>query len=162
MARPSLYETRIKPHLEEIRKLMGEGISKKQIADRFGISESTLYKYQREIEDVKAIATSGREPAVKQLENSAFQSAMGHCVTVMKGMKCTIKEYDENGKLKSVREIVEPYEETVYTPPNAAVLCFLLKNWGGYSNDPAAAKMRAEEFELKKAIAKANNFDMEV
>lgn len=162
MARPSLYETRIKPHLEEIRKLMGEGVSKKQIAKRYGISESTFYKYQREIEEVKTIAASGREPAVLELEESAFKSAMGHCVTVTKGMKCVIKDYDENGKLKSVRETVVPYEETIYTPPNAAVLCFLLKNWSDYSNDPAAAKLRAEEFNLKKKIAQANNFDLEV
>lgn len=162
MARPSLYETRIKPHLEEIRKLMGEGVSKKQIAKRYGISESTLYKYQREIEEVKTVVSQGREIAVEQLEDSAFKSAMGHCVTVTKGMKCTIKEYNEDGKLKSVRETVVPYEETVYTPPNAAVLCFLLKNWSDYSNDPAAAKLRAEEFKLKEKIAKANNFDLEV
>lgn len=162
MARPSLYERKIKPYLDEICKLMGEGISKAQIAAQFGISESTLYKYQRENDEFKKAAIEGRKIAVKELENSAFKSAIGHCVTVTKGMKCIIKEYDENGKLKKVREIVEPYEETIYTPPNAAVLCFLLKNWSDYSNDPAAAKMRLQELELKKAVAKANNFDLKV
>lgn len=162
MARPSLYEVKIKPYLDEIRELMGQGVPKAQIAKRYGISESTLYKYQREIDDVAEIASKGREPAVEQLEKSAFQSAMGHCVTVQKGMKCVVKKYDDNGKLKEVREIVEPYTETVYTPPNSAVLIFLLKNWGGYKNDPDATKLRREELELKKEVAKANNFDLDV
>ncbi len=162
MARPSLYETKIKPHLKEISELLAQGIPKAQIAGKFGISESTFYKYQREIESFKKTAATGRERSVKALEAKAFDAAMGYCVQVTKGMKVMQKEYDANGKLKSVKETVEPYEETVYVPPNAAILCFLLKNWGNYSNDPAATEMRASELELKKAIAKANNFDLEV
>ena len=162
MARPSLYETKIKPYLAEIQELMAKGVPKAEIAAQFGISESTLYKYQREIEDFKKAATAGRERAVKQLENAAFQSAIGHMVTVTKGMKCVVKDYDESGKVIKVREVIEPYEETQYIPPNAAVLCFLLKNWSNYSNDPQASAMRKMELELKTAVAKANNFDLEV
>lgn len=162
MARPSLYETQIEPHLKEIRELLAQGIPKAQIAHKFGISESTFYKYQREIESFQETAKTGRERSVKRLEGTAFNAAMGYYVNVKKGMKVMRKEYDENGKLKCVNETVEPYEETVYVPPNAAILCFLLKNWGGYSNDPEAAKMRLNEFELKKAIAKENYFDLEV
>ncbi|MBR4859344.1 MAG: Hin recombinase [Clostridia bacterium] len=157
-----MYETKIKPYLAEIQELMAKGVPKAEIAEQFGISESTLYKYQREIEDFKKAATAGRGRAVRDLENAAFQSAIGHYVTVGKGMKCVVKEYDENGKVKSVRETVVPYEETQYIPPNAAVLCFLLKNWSDYSNDPQAAEMRKKEYELKKAVAKENNFDLEV
>ena len=162
MARPSMYETKIKPYLSEIQELMAKGVPKAEIAEQFGISESTLYKYQREIEEFKQTATVGRGRAVRDLENAAFQSAIGHCVTVTKGMKCVVKEYDENGKVKSVSEKVVPYEETQYIPPNAAVLCFLLKNWSDYSNDPQAAEMRKKEYELKKAVAKENNFDLDV
>lgn len=162
MARPSLYETRIKPNLEEISELLAQGIPKAQIAHKFGISEGTFYKYQREIEDFAKTAATARRRLVKELEAKAFDAAMGYHVTVAKGMKVMRKEYDENGKLKCVKETVEPYQETVYVPPNAAILCFLLRNWGGYSNDPAAAEMRIKEYELKKAIAKANTFDLEV
>ncbi len=162
MARPSLYETKIKPYLEEIRELIGQGIPKAQIAAKFGISESTLYKYQREIEDFKQTATAGKQVAVKELEATAFKSATGHVVTVQKVMKVLVKDYDENGKLKKVREVLEPYEEEQYYPPNSAMLIFLLKNWSDYSNDPQAAAARLKELEVKIAVAKSNNFDLEI
>lgn len=163
MARPSLYETKIKPYLEEIAELIGQGIPKAQIAERFGISERTLYKYQREIEEFQKTTAAGRKRAVKELEATAFKSATGYFITVQKVMKVLVKEYDEDsGKLKSVREVLEPYEEEQYFPPNSAMLIFLLKNWSDYSNDPQAAAARLKELELKTAVAKANNFDLEV
>ena len=163
MARPSLYETKIKPYLEEIAELIGQGIPKAQIAAKFGISERTLYKYQREIEEFKKTATAGRAPAVKTLEATAFKSATGYYITVKKVAKLIVKEYDaDSGKLKSVREVLEPYEEEQYYPPQNAMLIFLLKNWSDYSNDPQAAAARLKELELKIAVAKANNFDLEV
>ena len=162
MARPSLYDTKIKPNLEEIAELIGQGIPKAQIAAKFGISESTLYKYQREIEEFRQTATAGKIRAVKELEATAFKSATGHVVTVQKVMKVLVKEYDEtSGKLIRAREVLEPYEEEQYYPPNSAMLIFLLKNWADYSNDPQAAAARLKELALKTAVAKANNFDLE-
>lgn len=162
MARPSLYEKRIKPYLSEITELMGKGVTRAEIAKKYGISERTLYKYQKEINEFKIATDRGRRQAIIDLENSAFNAAIGGFVTVKKGMKCIEKVYDESGKIKSIKEVVKPYEETQYIPPQAAILCFLLKNWGNYSNEPQAMAARLQELELKKEVAKANNFDLDV
>ena len=60
--RPSLYETKIKPHLKTIAILREQGVSHDDIVKLMGISKTTYYKYMILIDEfVNAIKNGDKE-----------------------------------------------------------------------------------------------------
>lgn len=48
MGRPSIYEQKILPYIEDIRKAVEKGATVEEIAKAYGVAESTLYKFKAE------------------------------------------------------------------------------------------------------------------
>ncbi len=150
----NIYEEKVKPNLERVKELASEGLTQEQIANAFGVNYRTFKRYIEEEEELRQALNSGRETAIKEVENAMFQSAIGGKVTVKKGMKVKKVIY-ENGKKKGEVETVEPYDEEIYVKPDTQAGIFLLKNWAKdrYSADPIMHDLKRREVELKEKLA---------
>ena len=150
----SIYDERVKPNIDKITKMAADGLTQEQIADSLGVNFRTLKRYIEQEEDLRKAIMSGREVAIKDVENAMFNSAIGGKVTVKKGMKVKKVIY-ENGRKKGEVETVEPYDEEVYVKPDTQAGIFLLKNWAKdrYSADPIMHDLKRREVELKEKLA---------
>ena len=150
--RKNVYESKIKSRFTEIEAWVKKGVTERSIANKLGISYSTFNKYKAEETEFSELLKKGRESSVDDLENAMFLSALGGKQSVRKAMKVKRIIYKDGKKDKEI-EIMEPYEEEVYTPPNTTAGIFLLKCWGkdrGYTNDPAMLDLKKKELELKE------------
>ena len=140
----------IESNLDKIEKWTAKGLTMKQIAKNLGISDRTLYRYKTDSDSrLSQSIKNGRAVAVEELENTMFTSATGYERKVKKYAKCKRVEYEDGRKSLEYEEMVE-YEETVYYPPDTTASIFLLKNWGGYMNEPKMLELRKKELELRE------------
>lgn len=155
MARPSKYDKEIKPHLKEIKKAVEAGATIEEIAKAFNVAASTIYKYKADKKEFSEIFTRGRAQVVFEIKAALLKKALGF-------------EYEEEkrvGKKDKDGEniiLVEKYKR--YSPPSETAARMLLNNYdeNWRDNDNATAELKKQEMELKKAIAEANNFDLDV
>ncbi len=152
MGRPSKKDIVLK-NLDKIEQWSSEGLFLHEIADKLGVSASTLQKYKSGSKEIEDSIAKGRKPAVKNMEAIAYKSACGSERIVTRHTKIKKIEYWENGKKKKEWEEIAEYEELEITEPNMAALIFLLKNWAKYANEPQIIGLRKKEYELKKQQA---------
>lgn len=116
MGRPSIYHTRVKPHLETVRMMRQSGYAMEQIADYLNINISTLYKFQDENIELKEALRIGTNELVLELEEALYNLASGKTTKTVK-----ITRYNKDGS--TTEELREEQIE-----PNARALEFALKN----------------------------------
>lgn len=155
MARPTKYDREIKPHIDDIRKAVESGATDKEIATAFGIAESTLYKYKKEKPEFSAAFARGREKVVIDIKAALLKKALGYEYTEEKA----VAKKDKDGETVV---LVETYKK--HQAPSETAAAMLLRNYDSdwRDNDSAAARLKQQEQDLKKAIAKATNFDLEI
>ena len=155
MGRPSRYEKEIKPHLEEIRKAVEAGATDKEIAKAFNISESTIYEYKKKYPQFLEAFARGREQVVIEIKAALLKKALGF--TYEEEKKVGRKDKDGENIV-----LVEKYKR--YSAPSETAAAMLLRNYDAdwRDNDKASAEIKRQEADLRKAIAEANNFDLEV
>ena len=155
MGRLSKYDSEVKPHIEDIRKAVEAGATVEEIAKAFGIAPSTLYKYKAEKKELKEAFARGREIIKIEIKAALLKKALGF-------------EYEEEKKVAKKDKdgenvvLVEVYKR--YCPPSETAAGMLLRNYDPewLDRDSASTELRKQEYELKKAIADANNFDLKI
>lgn len=155
VGRPSKYETDVKPHLQEIRNAVEAGATDKEIADAFGISVSTIYEYKKKYSEFSKAFARGRKQVVFEIKAALLKKALGF-------------EYEEEKRVGRKDKdgeniiLVEKYKR--YSVPSETAAAMLLRNYDETwrDNDKASAEIKRQEADLRKAIAEASNFDLEV
>lgn len=153
MGRPSRYQSEVEPHLEEIRKAVESGATDQEIAKAFDISLSTIYEYKRKYPKFKKAFVRGRARVVFDIKAALLKKALGF-------------EYEEEKRVGRKDKdgeniiLVEKYKR--YSVPSETAAAMLLRNYdeNWRDNDKASAELRKQEAGLRKAIAEANNFDL--
>lgn len=155
MARPTKYDREIEPHIDDIRKAVESGATDAEIAKAFGIAESTLYKYKKEKPEFSEAFARGREKVCIEIKAALLKKALGFNYQEEK----SVAKHDKDGEAVVM---VETY--TKYQPPSETAAAMLLRNYDKdwRDNDNAAARLKQQEQDLKKAIAKATNFDLDI
>ena len=155
MARPSKYDTEIKPHLDDIRKAVEAGATVEEIAEAFGIAGSTIYKYKKEKKELKEAFARGRVKVCIEIKAALLKKALGYDYEEEK----RVGRKDKNGEQIV---LIEKYKR--HCQPSETAAAMLLRNYdeGWKDNDNATANLKRQEMELKKAIAEANNFDLDL
>lgn len=163
MARKPLYESQVKPYLNQIKEMAQNGLTQSQMADALKINLRTFENYIANEQDLRDAVYSGREVAIKEVENALYRSAIGEKVSVKKGMKVKKVVY-ENGKKKGEVEVVEPYDEEIYVKPDTQAGIFLLKNWAKdrYSSDPQMIELKKQEQEMKRKMLELDDEEFDV
>ena len=101
MARPSLYETKVKPKIRFIPPLLKEGFSQKDIADFLGINEDTLYEYKKKHTEFSECFE--KKDIIEAVENTYINRLLGKYKATKE-----IYERNKNGKMVLVKQ--EKYE----------------------------------------------------
>lgn len=152
--RKSKYDTDIKPHLKEIEEAVKNGATITEIANALGVAESTLYKYKAEKAELSAAFTHGRAKIIIDIRGALLKKALGY---EYQEKKQYIKK-DEDGESVTYTEIT-----TKHQPPSETAGAMLLRNYdeSWLDKDSITTQLKQQEFELRKAIADNNNFDLE-
>ena len=154
------YEMKVKPYLEQVKDMARNGLTQQQMAINLGVNFRTFQRYIENEQELRDAVNSGREYAVREIENALFKAALGEKVVLKKAMKVKKVVY-ENGRKKGEVETTEPYVEEVYVKPDTQAGIFLLKNWAkdNYSNDPLMYDLKKREQELKERMADVDTKD---
>jgi len=137
-------------NLDKIKEWLGNGVTMTAIAKNLHISKQTLYNHlKKHLKDGLDEIKNDRQPAVLNLENSMYESALGGKVRLKQYVKLKHIEY-ENGKKAREWEELKEVEVEEYIKPDTTAGIFLLKNWGNYMNEPRAMEFRQKELELKE------------
>lgn len=153
--RKSKYDTNVKPHLKRISEWKKVGATDEQICEQLGVSKSSFYEYIKEHSELSEAIKKGKTELIMDLRGELARISFKHTLE-------TKKQYiteDENGGKKKHTEIT-----TKEVDGDIAAINLLLKNLDkeNWSNDPQFVELRKQEHELRKAIAKSNNFDLEL
>ena len=153
MGRPSRYDAEIKPHLTEIENAVKSGATDKEIADAFGMSVSSIYEYKRKHKEFLNAFVRGRARVVFEIKAALLKKALGFEYQEEK----VIARKDKDGE-----DIVQIEQYKRYCAPSETAAAMLLRNYdeNWRDNDKASAEIKKQETELRKAIATANNFDL--
>ena len=152
--RKSKYDTEIAPHLAEIEEAVKNGATVTEIANALGIAESTLYKYKAEKSELSAAFTHGRAKIVIDIRAALLKKALGY---EYQEKKQYIRK-DDSGENVTYTEIT-----TKHQPPSETAGAMLLRNYDDswLDKDSVTTQLKQQEFELRKAIADSNNFNLE-
>ena len=157
MGRPNKYETHVKPHFKEIKAAFDKGVDEKEIAKSIGISISAWCDYKNKYSEFAELLKRDEEKTkeiLEQLDSALLKSATGF---EYQEKKQYITE-DENGNRKKHTEIY-----TKYAQPNPTAIFGALNRFDpDYKKDKAYYDLKKQELELKKMLADANNFDLNI
>lgn len=129
MARQQWKEwTQNKENLSVLTAWARAGYNDEEIADRIGISRSTLAAWKKKYESVSEALYAGKDFSNALVEHSLFQKTQGYEVTVKKPVKLKKTYYDETGRKEREEEVIEYAEETKYIEPDIKAIMFWLKN----------------------------------
>ena len=111
--RPSKYKA---AYAEQARKLCELGATDVDIADFFGVSDRTVYRWQNQYDEFCQALKAGKAPADDRVERSLYHKAVGYSFDAVKIFMPAGKE----------DPIYAPYREHVAPDTTAAI--FWLKN----------------------------------
>lgn len=153
--RKSKYDELVKPNLEQIRKWKHVGATDEQICEQLGIAKSTFYQYVKDHSELSDSIKKGRNALVLDLRGELARISFKHTLETKKQY---IKQDAETGNKTQYTEIT-----TREVDGDIAAINLLLKNIDSeWSNDPANLALRKQELELRRKIAEANNFDLDL
>ena len=120
--RPSKYKSHVQPHLDEIKHMIGQGMTEEQVAKALGVGYRTFNRYKTDYGELQQVLKKGKTDLVYDLEESLYTRARGFFTT-----KKVTRKYaeDENGEQIGGAEVTETITEHT---PDVGALAFSLKN----------------------------------
>lgn len=153
--RKSVYDTHIAPRLKDIENWRKVGATVENMCEALDISTATFFKYLKEKEEFADAYKKGTFELVFDLRGELARVAFKHTLETKKQY---IKQDVGTGQLTQYTEIT-----TKEVDGDVAAINLLLKNLDkDWSNDPQNLALRKQELELRTAIAKANNFELDL
>lgn len=76
MARPNKYESHVAPRLNEVADWVRNGATDREIAERLGVSEDSIYTYKRKFSEFSETLKKTRDAVDGEVENALLQSAL--------------------------------------------------------------------------------------
>lgn len=153
MGRPNKYESHIKPHLKQIAEWKKNGATDQQICEQLGVSMSVFYAAKAKYSEFSEILKNSREAFIADLRGELARLAFKHKLETVKVYSKT----DESGQTVTYKE-----KTSKEVDGDIAAIHLLLKNLDkdNWADNPQGLKIKQQELELKKLIAEASNFDL--
>lgn len=112
---PAGRPTEFKPeYVEQARKLCTLGATDIELADFFGVSDRTIYRWQAAYEEFCQALKAGKDAADERVERSLYHKAVGYSFDA-------VKIFQHQGEI-----VTANYREHV--PPSDTAAIFWLKN----------------------------------
>lgn len=116
MARPSEFT---QEHIEQAEKLCSLGATDYEIADFFGVSVRTIYRWKLEHPLFCQSIKSGKEVADERIERSLYERASGFAYVEQQAIKVKCGPHEEKVEIVEVERV---------SPPDPTSMIFWLKN----------------------------------
>ncbi len=101
--------TAFKPEfIEQAAKICALGATDEEIADFFGVTARTLYRWKNEREDFCQSLKVGKEAADQRVERSLYQQATGYYYTEEESHKLKVEQYKEEIEVVEVEKFAQP------------------------------------------------------
>lgn len=144
------YEEYVRPRLKQIEEWARSGATEDEICTALGIAKSTFYDYKNKYSELSAALRTGRQCVVLDIKAALLRKAVGF-------------EYEEKRGVKKGGDLVTTEVYKRYSPPDPTAATMLLRNYDPdwRDRDTATTDFKRQELEIKKALAEANNFDVE-
>lgn len=78
MARPSKYDTHVKPKLKLVESWARDGLIDEQIAHNLGISTTAYYEYKQKYAEFAESLKNGKDDIDVMVENALLKRALGY------------------------------------------------------------------------------------
>lgn len=106
-----------------------DGLIDEQIAEKVGISRSTLNDWKKRFPDISDALKKGKEVVDRGVENSLLKKANGYNAEIKKTFKIRIIDYDPDTgkKIREYEELKQAIDE-VHVPADTTAQIFWLKN----------------------------------
>ena len=105
-----------------------DGLIDEQIAEKCGITRSTLSEWKKKYPDISNALKKGKEIVDREVENALLKKAKGYNVEIKKTFKVRKIDYDSSGKkIREYEELQAGYDE-VHVPADTTAQIFWLKN----------------------------------
>lgn len=153
--KPKYDEKEIEKFCGQVAEALANGTEEKDLYKQLGIKRTTYYDYLKKYPKFADAVADGRTRAVKTVYNAVFRAAVGFSYDEEK----TVARKDKKGE----RVIdVERYKK--YAKPDMSAAAIWLRNHDPdyHDADSGAVELRRQEAELRRAIAEANNLDLEI
>jgi len=116
MARPSKYESHVKPKLNKVEAWARDGLTDEQIAHNLGIGVATLYEYKNKYPEFSEALRRGKDDIDIEVENALLKRAMGYTYEEI------TRERDKDGNMVVTKRV------TKEVLPDVTAQIFWLKN----------------------------------
>ena len=155
MGRPNKYESHIKPYLKQIAEWKKNGATDEQVCEQLGVSRSVFYAAKAKYKEFSDVLKNSREAFVADLRGELARLAFKHNLETVKVYSKT----DEDGQTVTYKE-----KTSKEVDGDIAAIHLLLKNLDreNWADNPQGIKIKQQELELKKLIASAQNFDLDL
>lgn len=143
------YADYVKPRLDEIKTWAAAGATEKEISAALGVSVSTFCEYKLKYPELSESLRAGRQTVVLNIKAALYKRALGF-------------NYEE--KIGTNKDgVIQTQVFQKYAPPDTTAAAMLLRNYsdGWRDKDKQTADFKAQEIEIKKALAESNNFDVD-
>lgn len=153
MGRKSKFDEYVAPHIQEVEKWVSAGATDEEVAKALGVSLTTLFSYKKKYPQFQQAFARAREKVVIDIKAALLKKALGFTYEEEK----RVGRKDKNGENII---LVEKYSR--YCAPSETAAAMLLRNYDKEwrDNDMKSAEIRQQEYDLRKAIAESNNFDL--
>lgn len=149
--RKNKYDEYVRPFIPKIVEWTKSGATEKEICTALGVSVSTFNEYKNKYSELSDALRAGRQSVVLEIKAALLKRALGF-------------EYEEKKGSKKGDGLsnVEVYKR--YCPPDTTAAAMLLRNYDDSwrDKDSMTSDLKQQEMELRKAIAEANNFDLDI
>lgn len=155
--RKSKYETDVLPYIDDIKKAVQSGATLDEVATALGIAKSTLCRYKNEKQELKDAFSRGRAVIIFDIKAALLKKALGYDYKERKTSAKVMGDDEEK-----IITFIEEYEK--HQPPSETAAAMLLRNYDKewLDRDEVTTDLKRQKLNLEKAIAKANNFDLDL
>jgi hypothetical protein len=116
VGRPSDFD---EAYVKQVEKLCHLGATDEEIAEFFGVSTRTIYRWKLDHDEFCQAIKLGKEAADNRVERSLYQKATGYFFTEQQAFKLKIDQYKEE---------VEVVDVEKFQPADTTAQIFWLKN----------------------------------
>ena len=146
------YELYVLPKFNEIKQLVQEGATDKEVMDFLGVKKSAFYEYMSKYPEFMELMRNSRKQRIRELKNSLFKKAMGF-------------QFQEVEEVTDSEGYTKKIVRTKTSPPSETAILILLKHWDRnedgspkWMNDPATYLLKLEELKLKRENAEKEDW----
>ena len=151
------YELLVKPYLAQIQQKVRQGVIEAEIAKALNISVASLNNYKNQHKELRdALSKNKGADVLQDIVNAGVKGSTGYYVEE-ETITIVIGADGQEKKQKVINKR--------WVPANATLNIFYAKNFGkndGFVSDPLDYELKKAKHELDEALAKANNWDLEI